>query len=263
MRFLGANGHMEDCVKMTGKSSGGSRPPFEADIRSGGMSTAMNGGRVALGHGGMLFLSILLACAGCRSVRPPAPTNGQADPPSAPQEVAQVELRPGLLVRVQVLVTGKTEVDEKDRRISEAGIVTLPLVGNAQIAYLTVAEAQAVLRTAYSRYYVQPEVIIECQMESGDAAVSPWGYVTVLGRVKRPGQVNFPPTRDLTVSRAIQLAGGLDTSARSGAIRVTRTRSGFAERFQVDLDRIGARGETQEDVPLVPGDVVYVPEAAL
>lgn len=100
-------------------------------------------------------------------------------------------------------------------------------------------------------------------MEAGDSAVSPWGYVTVLGRVKKPGQVNVPPTRELTVSRAIQLAGGLDTSARSNAIRVTRTRGSAAEQFEVDLDRIGALGQTKDDVRLLPGDVVYVPEAVL
>jgi polysaccharide export outer membrane protein len=177
--------------------------------------------------------------------------------------VAGAELRSGLTMNVQVLVTGQKEVDEKNRRISESGFVTLPLVGDVQVAGFTVAKAQTVLQGSYSRFFVAPQVIVECLMESGDAAVSPWGHVTVLGRVKRPGQVNMPPTRELTVSRAIQLAGGLDTSARSGAIRVTRTCGDTTEHFDVNLNRIGESGISKHDIQLMPGDIVYVPEAAL
>ena len=81
--------------------------------------------------------------------------------------------------------------------------------------------------------------------------------------MRKPGQINFPPTRELTVSRAIQLSGGLDTSARSSAIRVTRTRGNTTDQFEVDLDHIGLSGQARDDVMLLPGDVVYVPEGVL
>ncbi len=227
------------------------------------MNTKMNWLRIAWRSGCPLALGILLAGAGCQVTRPgPAEAHPTVERVPATEDAGAL-LRPGLTVNVQVLVTGQKEIDEKNRRISEAGSITLPLVGEIRLAGLTVAEAQDQLRTSYDRVFVAPQVIVECQMEAGDSAVSPWGYVTVLGRVKKPGQVNVPPTRELTVSRAIQLAGGLDTSARSNAIRVTRTRGSAAEQFEVDLDRIGALGQTKDDVRLLPGDVVYVPEAVL
>ena len=203
----------------------------------------------------------LLVCAGCQSSRP-APGNA-APPPSQeePTGVTGVLLRPGLTVTVQVLVAGHKEIEEKNRRISESGTITLPLVGDVHVADLSIPNAQALLKTSYSRYYVAPQIIVECLMETGESAVSPWGYVTVLGRVKKPGQINVPPTRELTVSRAIQLAGGLDTSARSNAIRIRRTNGSGAEQFEVDLDRLGTQGQTQDDMRLLPGDVLYVPEA--
>ncbi len=214
-------------------------------------------------RGVLVTLGGLLACAGCLSPRtiPRAADNTQA--PVAHNDVVGATLRPGLTMNVQVLVTGQKEVDEKNRRISESGLITLPLVGDVHVAGLTVAEAQTNLNTAYGRFFVAPQVIVECLMESGEAAVSPWGHVTVLGRVKKPGQVNMPPTREITVTRAIQLAGGLDTSARSGAIRVTRTRGDSTEHFEVNLGRIGARGQSRDDIQLMPGDVVFVPEAVL
>jgi len=212
-------------------------------------------------QGVFLVLGGLLACTGCRSARH-VQVDGET-PDARDGAVMAAQLRPGLLVNVQVLVTGQKEIDEKNRRISESGLITLPLVGDVPVGGLTIGAAQSLLRAFYKRYYVDPQVLIECQMESGGDAVSPWGFVTVLGRVKKPGQVNVPPTRDLTVSRAIQLAGGLDTSARSDAIRVTRTRGNRKEQFKVDLDRIGLRGTPKDDIQLMQGDVVYVPEAAL
>lgn len=209
-----------------------------------------------------LMIPGLLVLAGCQSNWN---STRQAESPSAPElrVVNGAQLRPGLTVNVQVLVTGEKEIDEKNRRISESGVITLPLVGEIRLADLTVSEAQALLKVAYSKVYVAPQVIVECLMETGETAVSPWGYVTVLGRVKKPGQVNMPATRELTVSRAIQLAGGLDTSARSNSIRVTRSRGADADQFEIDLDKIGKSGKTKDDIKLLPGDVVYVPEAVL
>lgn len=224
---------------------------------------AMSGLRWVMRRSALFALGGLLACAGCKSTGH-VPRDGDAtQSPDARNGVAGTELRPGLTMNVQVLVTGRKEVDEKNRRISESGLITLPLVGDVHVAGVTVAEAQDVLRESYGRFFVAPQVILECLMESGDAAVSPWGHVTVLGRVKTPGHVNMPPTRELTVSRAIQLAGGLATSARSNAIRVTRTRGDGTEHFDVNLDRIGARGKSKDDIQLLPGDVVYVPEGVL
>jgi protein involved in polysaccharide export with SLBB domain len=213
--------------------------------------------------GAEFMLGGLLASAGCQSTGHVPRDGDETRSPDASNAVSGAELRPGLTMNVQVLVTGQKEVDEKNRRISESGLITLPYVGDVHVAGVTVAEAQAVLRAAYGRFFVDPQVIVECLMESGDTAVSPWGHVTVLGRVKKPGHVNMPPTRELTVSRAIQLAGGLDTSARSNAIRVTRTRGDGTEHFEVNLDRIGARGKSNDDIQLVPGDAVYVPEGML
>lgn len=210
-----------------------------------------------------VMLAALLACTGCQSARPTPRPEGTGKPQDSRGQVTGTQLRPGLTVNVQVLVTGQKEIDEKSRRISESGFITLPLVGDVLVDSMTILEAQVVLKVLYGKFFVSPQVIVECLMETGDTAVSPWGYVTILGRVKKPGQVNMPPTRELTVSRAIQLAGGLDTSARSDAIRVTRMRANKSERFEVDLDLIGKRGQTKDDVQLLPGDIVYVPEAVL
>lgn len=217
-----------------------------------------------------LCLPAAVLLTGCRGPAIAGPdeaavTNGVAAVlaagPGRREGVIGALLRPGIAVNVQVMVAGAKEVDEPRRRISDAGSITLPLIGTVNLAGRTVTEARLLLESLYGRYFVKPQVVLESTIDSGEGAVSPWGHVTVLGRVKNPGQVSIPPTRDLTVSRAIQLAGGLDSSARRNAILVTRTTDGESEQIKVSLDNIGARGSADNDIALLPGDVVFVPES--
>ena len=73
--------------------------------------------------------------------------------------------------------------------------------------------------------------------------------------------VNIPPTRDLTVTRALQLAGGATALGDKTAIRITRKLPGDKTRkIKLDLEEIGKKGQPEKDIILRPDDVVYVPE---
>lgn len=170
-------------------------------------------------------------------------------------------LKPGLTLYVKVLVLGKTEIDEQNRRVSDEGFLMLPLIGSVKVDGMSLSDLAAELTERYRNFFRLPEVVVDYVMEQGTDAISPWGYVTVLGRVKRSGRVSIPPTKDMTVSAAIQRAGGLDSSARDSAIRVTRRKDdGTFETVQVDLRSVGSRGATGNDLMLRHGDVVFVPE---
>jgi polysaccharide export outer membrane protein len=160
-----------------------------------------------------------------------------------------------------VLVAGNKEIQEPSRQVSEQGTLDLPLVGEVPVAGLGLQEVEERLAERYSAYLVRPQVVAEFVQTPG-SAVSPWGYVTVLGRIRSPGKIPIPATQDLTVSAAIQQAGGLDTSARESSIRVTRQQpGGGARRLDVDL-KAYAKGSLDEDVVLQAGDVIFVPESA-
>jgi polysaccharide export outer membrane protein len=170
-------------------------------------------------------------------------------------------LKPGLVLRIDVHVLGKKEVEEESRRVGERGEITLPLIGAVKATEYTIDQLAAELQTRYSRYYVNPQVVVEFVTDQRSGGAMPWGYITVLGRVKRPGRVFIPATRDLTVSAAIQEAGGFDTSARDTGIRLTRVgEDGKTLSQDVNLRAVGSKGELADDIVLRPGDVVYVPE---
>lgn len=170
-------------------------------------------------------------------------------------------LRPGLVIRVGVLVSGKKEIDIPEKRIPDEGIITLPLVGQVDVQGLTLADFSGVLRKRYEDYLVRPEVVVQFVLTEGD---SPWGHVTVLGHVAKPGKVAIPATRDMTVSGAIQQAGGLGPSAKDSAITLTRKlKSGEINRSVVNLHALAVKGALEEDLAVRSGDVIYVPEKYL
>ncbi len=188
-----------------------------------------------------------------------ATSNADADS-LAPEDRSPL-LRPGLLVRVSVLVSGKREVDGEVKRVSANNVLDLPLVGTITVEGVSLLKLNEMLQRRYSEFFINPQVVAEFVLEERPDAISPWGQVVVLGRVRTPGRVNIPPTQDLTLSGAIQQAGGLDTSARATAVRLTRkTEGGKTERITIDFNAIGQHGETGNDLLLKPGDTIFVPE---
>lgn len=218
----------------------------------------MGWGRLA----GACLLVVLLAMvvSGCATTPTMTAPTGAGDRTGANGEVTP-RVKPGLVLNVSVLVAGKKELDEPAKRVSDDGILTMPLIGEVTAEGLTLTELSRELTLLYEDYFIRPQVVVDFVLGEDDDSVSPWGYVTVLGRVKTPGRVNMPPTQDLTVAGAIQQAGGLDTSAKSSGIRVTRQKPGGGQdSFEIDLQAIGSRGAVRNDMVLQAGDVVFVPE---
>lgn len=204
---------------------------------------------------------MMLCLAGCATSRVPEVAAASA-PFSAEQlDQEEVVLRSGVTFSLYVELAGEVEVESELLRVQPGGEAVLPVVGAVRLEGLTLQEASAKLAQAYSSYYVQmPLVRLQfCVDEAG--GTSPWGYVTVLGRVAKPGRVHLPPTLDLTVSGAIQDADGFDTSANLAAVRLTRSRKdGSKSQVLINMNKIGEGGDSTQDVRLRAGDVIFVPE---
>lgn len=217
--------------------------------------------------------SVLLCASGCasgpeendrdRSPKENREARERATPRAAdPAEAvwSPMVIRSGSLLDVQVYVGGEKEVEVENLRVSDAGTVTLPLIGSIRVSGRSIRLASQILESLYGNYYVSPQVRMDIVRDE-DSDAFPWGFVTVLGRVKQQGRVGIPPTRDLTVSSAVQQAGGFDTSAKITAIRVTRQMpNGKSKAIDVNMRNIGQEGKTDEDIILYPNDVVFIPE---
>lgn len=199
-----------------------------------------------------LCIAGVIAASSCASLDQFGASRGHEPP----------RLKPGLMLNIRVLVDGEVEVNADGKRVRNDGSIVLALLGRVPVEGYTLEELSVYIEKLYDEsFFVDPSVEVEFSSEGNDA-ISPWGCVTVLGRVKDPGKVGIPPTRDLTVSRAVQKAGGFDTSAKSDCIRVSRLKpDGEIEQLEVNLDEVGSKGEAAADIVLQPDDVVFVPES--
>lgn len=170
-------------------------------------------------------------------------------------------VRPGVALIIQVgtpaaaPVTINTLVDQK-------GDITIPLLLQSPVACdgLTLEALKQKLVKEYSAFYRQPQVTVTFAPYDGKG-VSPWGTVTVLGEVASPGPVNIPSTMELTVTKVLQMAGGVKPFADKSSIQVSRCdKDGRITRTIVDLKEIGKDGRVDKDMALRAGDVVWVPE---
>jgi len=82
--------------------------------------------------------------------------------------------------------------------------------------------------------------------------------VYVFGEVKRPGMQ--PLTKDLTVLRALINAGGFTTFASLRNVSIIRGPDDKKTKIPVNVKELLNEPEQAKDIPLQPGDVVYVPE---
>lgn len=177
----------------------------------------------------------------------------------------KARIKPGVVLQVQVSFAGSTPV-EMSANVDSQGTVTLPYMLREPVLCngLTLDAFQKKLHKAYQRYIRQPQVTVSFGPYDPRSGVSPYGFVTVLGEVVNPGPVNMPPTMDLTVTKALQLAGNTKPFANKRKVLVTRrAEDGSLSRKEVDIIEIGEEGRIDKDIVLRPGDVVYVRESYL
>lgn len=215
------------------------------------------------------LLVVFAFLTGCESLLSPLKGEERAEDNSAfvSSNIAswsdgKARVKPGVLLQVQVSYVGSKPV-EMAAQVDPQGKVTLPymLRDSVDCNNLTLEEVQARILKAYQRFIRQPQVTVHFGPYDPRSGVSPYGFVTVLGEVANPGPVNMPPTMDLTVTKALQMAGNTKPFANKRNVLVTRrAQDGSLIRTEVDIVEIGEMGRIDKDVVLRPGDVVFVRE---
>ena len=170
------------------------------------------------------------------------------------------KVRPGVALAISVTASGLSGQAAKQYFVDADGYIAMELVGQIKCDGLTLVGLQQKIAAAYKEYFLDPHVTATFIYQAGGGMVSPWGTVTVLGEVQKPGPVDVPSTMDLRVTRALQLAGGATGLADKANIRVTRCdKDGKQTKTTVDLIEIGKEGRPDKDMLLQAGDVVWVP----
>ncbi|MFA9441857.1 polysaccharide export protein EpsE [Uliginosibacterium sp. sgz301328] len=181
----------------------------------------------------------------------------QAVPPVSPaaptpaQIARDYVLGAGDIVRVTVFQNPDLTTET---RVSEAGAITFPLIGNVQVGGLSLADAEKKIATLLrdGNYVKQPQVTLLVTQNQGN-------QVAVLGQVNKPGRYPLETT-GVRLTDMIATAGGVAPSG-GDIVVVTGVRDGKPFSRQIDVASMFLNGRTDDDVVLSSGDTIYVHRA--
>jgi protein involved in polysaccharide export with SLBB domain len=120
------------------------------------------------------------------------------------------------------------------------------------IAGLTITEAQAEITKRFRRYFKEPQVVITI-VNYAERRVYVSGYVG------KPGPVNIPPEENLTLGKALSMAGGILARGRRSDVAIKRTRDGKLVTIVKDVRKIDSGDEP--DFVLEDDDAIYVDDS--
>ena len=180
-------------------------------------------------------------------------TLGLTAPPAQAQTAAagvtpEYRLGQGDVVRITVYQNPDLTLET---RVTEAGVISYPLLGNIRVGGLSVTAAERLLADGLrgGNFVKQPQVNVVVVQVRGNQA-------NVLGQVNRPGRYPLE-VADMRLTDLLALAGGT-ASAGADLVIVTGTRKGQPFREEVDLPSLFAAGGASKDLLVLNGDVVWV-----
>ncbi len=160
---------------------------------------------------------------------------------AAPDQI----LAPGDVLDILVLGDGDLT---RTVTVRPDGKISLPLLGELEVAGLTPAQLADLLSTRLRQYLKNPSVTVTV------SHVAP-SFVTVMGvGITHPGA--YEMHSGWTVMDAIVAAGGV--APRAALRRAVLIRRGKPDPMPLDLERV-LTGDLSANVPLQPGDTIVVP----
>lgn len=201
---------------------------------------------------GLVLLSSLVWGVGlpawAQAPATPAPTQAAAPVPVPAPVANEYRLGSGDVVRISVFQNPDLTLET---RITEAGLVSYPLLGSIRLGGQTVTGAERLITDGLrnGNFVKSPQVTLVVLQVRGNQA-------SVLGQVNRPGR--FPlEVADMRLTDLLAMAGG---TANTGAdtVVVTGTRQGRPFRQELDLPSLFAPGGASKDLFILNGDTVWV-----
>lgn len=184
------------------------------------------------------WLSVcLLAVAGMQPLAASAQTTLQVPVDSA-SLFSTYQLGAGDMLTIRVL--GEPELTLEKIRLTDAGTLSYPVLGEIRLLGLTVGELEKIITDGLrGRYLKNPQVSV--QMDE-------YRPFYVNGLVEKPGSYPYQPA--LTVRKAASIAGGLKIRASVDKVYVIRANDKNQDAIKADMN-----------TPVYPGDTVIVEQS--
>jgi polysaccharide biosynthesis/export protein len=194
-----------------------------------------------------LMLLLALVPAGGKQQAPPSQAPPATPPAAAPAASAGYVISPGDVIEVQVW---KEPDVSKAVPVRPDGKISLPLLNDVQAAGLTASALTANLTEGLKKFIADPQVtVIVTQVNSQRIYIS--------GEVNRGG--TYPLEPGMTVLQGLSSAGGFTSFANVKKIYILRQVDGKQVRYPFNYKDVVKGKNTQENIPLLPGDTIVVP----
>jgi polysaccharide biosynthesis/export protein len=174
---------------------------------------------------------------------------------------ADYQIGPEDLLQITVFNISDAEARDTPRtvsvRVSQEGIVSLPLIGDVKVVGLTPSGLERELKKQYDKYIYNPQV--------GVLVTEHRQRVSVIGAVSKTGVIDL--TGPKTVIDILGMAGGVTDQAGT-QVQIYRQGSNGRESYVIDLavlaknaTLINANTEGLIAMRVQPGDIINVPIA--
>ncbi len=197
------------------------------------------------------MIATLLVLALLQTPPAPAVPAPQAAPPAAaPATVGDYEVGPGDVI--EVAVYGNDDLS-RIPTVQTNGSISLPLLGEVQVAGLTIAEVQRKITNLLAKdYLVNPQVEVKVRDYNSQ-------YVSVVGDVNSPGR---KPIRGRMRLIDVLIEAGSFKASASGQVMITRTDGEFEGGQKSITVRISSSSSPSAqdlvnlELPLKNGDII-------
>lgn len=139
-----------------------------------------------------------------------------------------------------------------ERRVSDAGTLDLPLLGQFSVAGLTAEGVRDRLQALLTAKYVNRANVSVVIKEYANKPIS------ILGAVQHPGSLNVSGRWDLL--QAISAAGGLAGGAGKKIYVLRVAENGLSDRLEIDTEELFRKSSPMWNIPIYPSDIVNIPQ---
>lgn len=141
--------------------------------------------------------------------------------------------------QISVIVFQEPDMSVEEVRVSTSGAISMPLIGQVSVDNLTVEEAEKkITNLLLGDYLKKPNVTV---------TITEYRPFYINGEIEEPG--SYPYRKDMTIEKAVALAGG------------------FTERASLNSIKLMREGQTSTTVgvglsfKVMPGDIITISQS--
>ena len=195
----------------------------------------------------LVVASLLAGCGGG-----PASTTASRDAESEATAGDNYVIGPG--DSLQVFVWGHADLTTTVQ-VRPDGEISTPLVEDMRAAGKTPTELARDVETVLAEFVRSPTVTIIVQSFVGEYA----RQIRVVGQAAEPQALSY--RNGMTVLDVMIEVGGLSEFASGNRARIVRRENGQETTIKVRLNDLLNKGDMDQNVRMMPGDVVIIPES--